>query len=557
MSRSRNLVIKISVISVFLVVAMVIVGIMVNTMSRYDDDIYQPVSHGQTLDELIEKVKYSVSEPIKAPINLTDASLYDELPDIGKYPLAVEGNGQVDIEIFSSGEKAGEGSDSWLIDCANDFNSQKLTLSTGETVSMSVRSVPSGLAADYIVSQKYLPDLYTPSNTLFADYAMVNGGRLELCNERLAGNTAGILVKYGSGYANIGSVISDVIAGNLNIGYTNPQTSAAGLNLLMSILKRNGDVSDEASIDMFTRFNKNIPYIAYTTQQMAASASNGSLDGMVSEYQAYANNDSLTKLYTFIPFGIRHDNPLYIVDRVSKTDAELEAIGMINSYLISDEAQEIATKYGFNENDSYSDEYDASGAEVTQALKIYKAEKDAGKDIIAVFVADRSSSMMGSPINELKQSLSNGMQYINENNYVGLVSYSDDVTIDVPIARFDMTQKAYFQGGVNRLSANGTTYSYEAIVVAMKMVEEAKAEHPDARCMIFLLSDGDANGNMRISTIQYAVQESKIPIYTIGYNSGANMNELRTLSSINEAASISADSDDIVYQIKSLFNAQL
>jgi Ca-activated chloride channel family protein len=89
------------------------------------------------------------------------------------------------------------------------------------------------------------------------------------------------------------------------------------------------------------------------------------------------------------------------------------------------------------------------------------------------------------------------------------------------------------------------------------MIEEARVDHPDAKCMIFLLSDGYANGDYKIKDIQYAVRQSNIPIYTIGYTSSADTDELGKLSNINEAASISADSDDIVYKIKSLFNAQL
>jgi len=44
-------------------------------------------------------------------------------------------------------------------------------------------------------------------------------------------------------------------------------------------------------------------------------------------------------------------------------------------------------------------------------------------------------------------------------------------------------------------------------------------------------------------------------IYTIGYN--ANIQALQTLSSINEAASINADSDDVNYKMASLFNAEV
>ena len=60
-----------------------------------------------------------------------------------------------------------------------------------------------------------------------------------------------------------------------------------------------------------------------------------------------------------------------------------------------------------------------------------------------------------------------------------------------------------------------------------------------------------------LSTIKYALEETKIPVYTIAYGEGADKTELHNLSNINEAASISADSDDIIYKIKSLFNVQL
>lgn len=89
------------------------------------------------------------------------------------------------------------------------------------------------------------------------------------------------------------------------------------------------------------------------------------------------------------------------------------------------------------------------------------------------------------------------------------------------------------------------------------MVQKAKVDHPDAKCMIFLLSDGHANGHYDLNDITYAVRDSEIPVYTIAYTDAADKDELGKLSNINEAATISADSDDIIYKIKSLFNAQL
>lgn len=437
----------------------------------------------RSIDDLAKKVNVTEAVPTKGTVVFDNNSLYDELPEISKYPLAVQGYGQVDIEIFTSGEKAGSGDDSWLIDVAESFNHAGYTTASGKSISMSIRSVPSGTAADYIISGKYVPDLYTPSNTLFGEYAIVNGGNLELYSDRLVGNTAGVLVKKGS-YSDFDSVIKAVQNNEITMGYTNPQTSATGLNLLLTLL--------EGGTENFTSFNANIPYVAYTTQQMRDSASNGSLDGMLTEYQAYINDKNLTSVYDFIPFGVRHDNPAYICDKGLKSQDELDAIQIVVDYCGSSDMQRIASKKGFNANDDYTTSLDFSGAEVTQALATYKKEKDNGKDIYAVFVADCSGSMSGEPMEQLKSSLTNGMSYINDNNYIGLVSYSRNVTIELPIAQFDLNQRAYFQGAVDNLYPNGSTATYEALVIAVQMLEEQKAQHPDAKCMVILLSDGYA-----------------------------------------------------------------
>lgn len=540
-------------VGVLMIIAMVavIIGVVVKRAGNISSGGggISGTKQDMTLDEMYNDLDVEQATPVKGTVTLDTPDLYDELPEIDKYPLSVEGSGDVDIEIFTSGEKAGKDNDSWLIDVASSFNSSEVKTSDGKTVSMSVRSVPSGTAADYIISGKYLPDLYTPSNTLFGEYAISNNGSLELYADRLVGNTAGILVKKDSGYTTADEVIKAVQDNKITMGYTNPQTSATGLNLLLTLL-RGGD-------DNFTKFNANIPYVAYTTQQMRDSASNGTLDAMLSEYQAYINDNNLTSMYDFIAFGVRHDNPVYICNKSGKTAAELEGVKLVVDYCKSDEMQKIAAQKGFNANDDYTSAEEFSGAQVTQGLKTYKKTKDNGKDIIAVFVADCSGSMDGDPMNQLKNSLTNGAQYINDNNYVGLVSYSNSVTIEVPIAQFDLNQRSYFQGAVNNLIASGGTASYDAVVVAVKMITEAKAQHPDAKCMLFLLSDGYANNGYSMDEITSALRTSGIPVYTIGYGDDADAGELARLSGINEAASINADSDDIIYKIKSLFNSQL
>ena len=153
--------------------------------------------------------------------------------------------------------------------------------------------------------------------------------------------------------------------------------------------------------------------------------------------------------------------------------------------------------------------------------------------------------MDGDPLTRLQTSLLSASQYINSNNYIGLVTYSNDVTVNLPIKQFDLDQR----------SASGSTCTYDAVLQGLKMLHDAKADIPDAKLMLFVLSDGETNVGCSLNKIQNIVSAYKIPIYTISYNE--NVNELSKLSEINEAASINANSEDVVYKLSSLFNAQM
>lgn len=171
-------------------------------------------------------------------------------------------------------------------------------------------------------------------------------------------------------------------------------------------------------------------------------------------------------------------------------------------------------------------------------------------------MADISGSMDGEPLNALKESLISTARYIGSDNYIGLVSYSDEVYVDLDIEQFDETQKAYFSGAVKAMTAGGGTATYDATLVALDMLNKKAGEVPDAKLMLFVLSDGDQNKGYSLGRIIDIVSGMKVPIYTIGYNMRST-DELKRLSEINEAALINAQTDDIVNQLRNLFNVQL
>lgn len=554
-------------IVVFAVIALVFFGIVYGgiTLTRNIGKSKSEIKvedAQKELSKVLRDVEVTEMTARKASVELGSNSLSEELPDISKYPITVQGDGIVNIEIFTSPEKGGTGNDAWLNEVAKNFNASGAQVN-GQTATVTIRSIASGDAADYIVSGKYTPDAFTPSNELWGDMIIANGGNINMEKDRLVGNVAGVLLnkdKYDSltktyGAINMKTITSATAANEIAMGYTNPLSSSTGLNFLLSTLcayDSKNPLSATAA-QGFNDFQANVPFVAYTTMQMREAAQSGSLDGMILEYQTYVNEPELSD-YEFTPFGVRHDNPIYSVGALS---ADKKAVlDSFIEYCLNSESQKSATDYGFNGLDSYVSELgDVDGKMLLSAQKLWKENKDAGRPITAVFVADTSGSMDGDPLNQLKSSLINSAKYINDENYIGLVSYNNSVFVNLPIAKFDLNQWSYFQGAVEDLEASGGTASYDGVAVGVDMLVKAKEKNPNTKLMLFLLSDGETNLGHSLDDVRDILAGYAIPVYTIGYN--ADIEALKTISDINEAASISADSDDVIYKLKSLFNAQM
>ena len=82
----------------------------------------------------------------------------------------------------------------------------------------------------------------------------------------------------------------------------------------------------------------------------------------------------------------------------------------------------------------------------------------------------------------------NGLNdYQSGDNSIGFVSYSTDVTINLPIGKYDLNQQSMFVGAINSLEASGNTATFDGIVVAMKMLQDEMAANPDVKPLIFVL----------------------------------------------------------------------
>lgn len=501
-------------------------------------------------------------EPIM-DIYFDDMSETAVLADIDTFPIQEEGRGTINIEIAAATELSASAPDDWLIIVAKNFNREGYSVN-GKSVSVSVRKITSGEVVTYINAGMYRPEVFVPSNYAWGMMLEASGIGIDKITDRIAGNTAGLLIKQDVykdftdkyGEASVKNIITAANAGDIDFAYTNPYTSSTGLNMLCAMLyafDSSDPLSDTASSALL-EYQKTAPPVAYNTAVLRNSAQKGLVNAMVMEEQAYINTPEL-KGYEYIPMGIRHDHPVYVFDW--NTPEQNEVAQMFVDYCLNDTNQKLATEKGFNRHDDYkSQDTGMSGTDYISAQHIWKQNKNGGRPVIAVFVADVSGSMDGEPLNSLKESLVSTSSYIGSEHYIGLVSYSNDVNINLPIAQFDDKQRAYFSGEVKNLTANGATATYDAVLVAMDMIETAMQETPNAKPLIFVLTDGEQNQGFKLNRITGIVGGLSIPVYTIAYNYNDN-GDLEQLSGINEAATIKAGSDDIVNQLRNLFNVNL
>ncbi|WP_026652655.1 vWA domain-containing protein [Butyrivibrio proteoclasticus] len=528
-----------------------------NSLS-YDDAVTE-------LNSFVKKIDPTTVQA-RLDVDMSDASVADSLADIDTFDMVLEGTGEINIEIAAPSELSGSSyPDEWLVAVGQKFNKAGYTVD-GKSVSVSIRKISSGETLTYITSGGYQPDLYIPSNDMWGEMLSANGVKTTKLTDRLAGNTAGILMskdvydtysaKYGE--VTVKGVLEAANAGDLVFAYTNPYTSATGMNILCSMLYAfdNTNPLSASSVDQLVQYQNNAPTAAYTTSILKDSAAKGIIDAMVMEEQTYINNAEL-KNYVYTPAGVRHDHPVYAFGWTD--DNEMEVAKQFVDFCLSKESQDMATERGFNLHEDYvSENYGMTGADYLSAQKVWKTNKNGSRPTVAVFVTDVSGSMNGTRIKSLKESLLNTMQYIDSSSYIGLVSYSDKVYINLPIAQFDNKQRAYFSGAVKDLELGGQTATYDAVLVGMKMLIDAKKDIPDANMMLFVLSDGAQNAGYELKRITPIVGGLGISVYTIGYEMDeSDKKDLQTLSEVNEAVCIDADSADIVNELRNLFNVNM
>ena len=503
----------------------------------------------------------------RANIQLSQTNLLSMLPSISEYPMTLaarDSSSTEAVEIFTSSEKAGNGRDGLYIEMANSFNQQRYKLDNGKVAQVGIRKIASGLGAQFILAQRNTPEAFSPSNHLWGDMLSAQGIALKKIAEVTAPNTAGVIVRSSkkelitsNGNLDIQKLLTAVTGGTFAMGYTNPYQSSTGLNFLLTVLNAfaEGDESQYLAPDVasaFEAFQAGVPFVAQNTLQMRdAAVESGVLDALVMEHQSWVNVKGMGD-YEFVPFGVRHDSPLYATTEADSN--ELAVLELFAEFLAKN--QRVVDDYGFGQQSDYQSSYTLqNGAMILNAQKIWKEKKSGGRPIAAMFVADVSGSMDGSRIKNLKKALIESSDLISSGNSIGLVSYNNRVNVDLSIRPFNIQQKSLFIGAVEQLQTGGGTATNDAVLVAANELSGFARENPDHKLVIFVLSDGETNKGLAYEDVSTMMEWIGIPIHSIAYELSSE--HLKAMASLAEGAYIESSAESASYRIGNLLNSEM
>ena len=552
------------------IVALFAVVLVAAACAPEESEPLEPADAQQRLIDLASDIEW-LDEPIDRRASVEpggDRVLADTLPDIDEFPLVVDprpGGDRTVAEIFVSTEKSGTGVDGWMVEAAESFNDSGQRLADGSEAQVAIRKIASGTGYQFIAAGDEIPAGFSPSNHLWVQMANTHSP-LSMLTDQTVPNVAGIVMKdetaeqlreqYGELDTKV--LLEAVINGDLVMGYTNPFASSTGLNFLLTVLDDFAE-GDEARLvapdvaSVFETFQEQVPFVAFTTLQMRDSVErdNGTLDAFVMEWQTYTNTDSLRNGFEFIPFGVRHDNPLYAFEQASPE--EREVLELFAEHVTNDEQQRRAAELGFDPPDYVSDVTIPSGETLIEAQQLWKDKKDAGRPVYAVFVTDTSGSMAGSRIFAVQQALESSREFINPEASVGMVEFSDQARRRLELAPFDLNQQAQFVAAAQDMDTVGGTAMYDGVVLGLSMLAEQRELDPDGKFMLIVLTDGETNEGLRFGDVDEVIAGLRIPVFTVGFE--ADLEELGKLASLVEAATINAGEGDVEFKLSSLFNA--
>lgn len=153
---------------------------------------------------------------------------------------------------------------------------------------------------------------------------------------------------------------------------------------------------------------------------------------------------------------------------------------------------------------------------------------EGGADVSFVLVLDRSGSMAGTPLADLKTASKAFVDNIQPGDEVELIAFDSSVST---LQGFTANKQA-LKSAIDGMSTGGSTAMYDALDRAITTL--TTGQRNGIKCVI-LMTDGVSNAGQTQAQVLPRVVAANIPVYTIGLGSGVRETDLRKIADDSHA----------------------
>ena len=514
--------------------------------------------------------------------------LAEIIPDPDTYPLSgatpTNDPNTLYVEVYSSAEKANAArkDERWLVDVAEAFNKQQQRLPSGEIIQVGVRNIPSGLGAQIIAAGKGKPAGYTPAHALWPELLKAEGIPNETISDGLVTSHAMFALRpqvYAqleqNGDVTFDRLMNAIVSGEIDkIGYSNPYIASSALNFLYTSLWRSaghsqdgkpltlGELNSQEVGSLFNAFQQQVTLTTptYLDLKQIWLRDEDAFDAIVMAHQSFVGLTQQRGFnqFKYVPFGIPESSPLVTFDWT--TASEKAALQRFADFATSADMQKMAEEQGYERTD-YLKEGDfpplPSGEVLQAAQSLWKQRKDGGRTVYMELVVDTSGSMNEqNRLSAVKSALRSASGQINPGNQIGLVTFSDQPTVRVPLAPYsELEQKRLFTA-IEQLYADGGTALYDGLAVGLAELMDKQASDPEGQFYLLLLTDGERTSGLKLSQLENVIKESGVRVYPIAYGE-VNQSQLEAIAALRETPVYQGTPEKVELLLKDLFQTSL
>jgi Ca-activated chloride channel family protein len=506
--------------------------------------------------------------------------------------------------LFTYGSEKEE----WIKDVTAAFNAQKPTISGGKTVVVRAVAQGSGVVIDELLEGRREAHLISPASSVWIELG--NSRSLKATEKPLVGPTK-FLVRspvviamwkpmaqaMGWGKRPIGwsdvqelarnpqgwALHNKAIWGRFKFGHTHPQYSNSGLlTILAQVYASAGKTEDLALKDVAAAgpsmedIEKAVVHYGESTgffgKKMFANSPQYLNAAVLYENMVIESYDpKYTKDMDVVAIYPKEgtfwsDHPVGIVQRPWVTAAHREAAQLYIDYLLKEEQQRKALKYGFRPGDErvplaapIDREHgvdpreprrtlDVPPAEVMEAIiKLWQQHKKRSR---IVLVVDTSGSMVNEGrLSNAKAGANQLVSMLGERDKLSLLAFSSQSTWLCKDAGLDRSGRASVTEMIKDLLPEGETALFDSIEQAYQYLQE-KPE-PDKISAVVVLTDGEDNKSRikdvaaLLKVLQFDPEKRPVRVFTIAYGKDANFKILQTISEATHGKAYRSDPSTI------------